>query len=247
MLDGPVSIFMGVGDLHDPAYDSFRYDVDFASFAKYHGPPHAPYDGESYNQRFNNTPLGHCDVSGMISDSMDDNCHVGSLIQPLFSLFALQYLLSLYPSDAFQGTKNQNAAIYTVGVAAIFATILALLVMYDFMVTRRQNRLMAAAKKTDAIVASLFPKEIRNKMMEDAQTEINAAAKRTNNVLNGVQEAGDKIKPANNGKPIADLFPETTIFFADIAGFTAWSSAREPAQVFTLLEVRFTLFLFRHV
>jgi class 3 adenylate cyclase len=33
-----------------------------------------------------------------------------------------------------------------------------------------------------------------------------------------------------------DLFPETTIMFADIAGFTAWSSAREPSQVFTLLE-----------
>ena len=37
-------------------------------------------------------------------------------------------------------------------------------------------------------------------------------------------------------KPIADLFPETTIMFADISGFTAWSSTREPSQVFTLLE-----------
>jgi Adenylate and Guanylate cyclase catalytic domain len=36
--------------------------------------------------------------------------------------------------------------------------------------------------------------------------------------------------------PIADLFPETTVMFADIAGFTAWCSVREPAQVFTLLE-----------
>jgi class 3 adenylate cyclase len=36
--------------------------------------------------------------------------------------------------------------------------------------------------------------------------------------------------------PRIDLFPETTIMFADIAGFTAWSSAREPSQVFTLLE-----------
>ena len=32
-------------------------------------------------------------------------------------------------------------------------------------------------------------------------------------------------------KPIADLFSEATIMFADIAGFTAWSSAREPGQV----------------
>jgi len=37
-------------------------------------------------------------------------------------------------------------------------------------------------------------------------------------------------------KPIADLFPNTTVLFADIAGFTAWSSVREPSQVFTLLE-----------
>jgi class 3 adenylate cyclase len=36
--------------------------------------------------------------------------------------------------------------------------------------------------------------------------------------------------------PIADLFPETTIMFADIAGFTAWSSEREPGEVFQLLE-----------
>jgi class 3 adenylate cyclase len=40
----------------------------------------------------------------------------------------------------------------------------------------------------------------------------------------------------STSKPIADLFPETTIMFADIAGFTAWSSTREPSHVFTLLE-----------
>jgi class 3 adenylate cyclase len=43
-------------------------------------------------------------------------------------------------------------------------------------------------------------------------------------------------------KPIADLFPETTILFADISGFTAWSSTREPTQVFTLLETIYRAF-----
>jgi hypothetical protein len=37
-------------------------------------------------------------------------------------------------------------------------------------------------------------------------------------------------------QPIADLFPETTLMFADMVGFTAWSSVREPSQVFILLE-----------
>jgi class 3 adenylate cyclase len=42
--------------------------------------------------------------------------------------------------------------------------------------------------------------------------------------------------------PIADLFPNTTVIFADIAGFTAWSSQREPPQVFTLLETLYRSF-----
>ena len=46
----------------------------------------------------------------------------------------------------------------------------------------------------------------------------------------------DMMGESDDDRPIADLFPETTIMFADIAGFTAWSSVREPSQVFTLLE-----------
>lgn len=37
-------------------------------------------------------------------------------------------------------------------------------------------------------------------------------------------------------EPIAEFFPAVTIMYADLSGFTAWSSTREPAQVFTLLE-----------
>jgi class 3 adenylate cyclase len=42
--------------------------------------------------------------------------------------------------------------------------------------------------------------------------------------------------------PIADLFTECTVMFADIAGFTAWSSVRDPCQVFTLLEAVYGAF-----
>jgi len=43
-------------------------------------------------------------------------------------------------------------------------------------------------------------------------------------------------------KPLAELFPDATVLFADIAGFTAWSSIREPSQVFILLESIFGVF-----
>eukprot|EP00977_Amphora_coffeiformis_P012581 scaffold3134_cov182-Amphora_coffeaeformis.AAC.18 len=41
---------------------------------------------------------------------------------------------------------------------------------------------------------------------------------------------------------IAELFPAATVMFADIAGFTAWSSIREADQVFSLLESIFQAF-----
>jgi hypothetical protein len=40
-------------------------------------------------------------------------------------------------------------------------------------------------------------------------------------------------------KPIADFFPQCTVCMADIAGFTSWSSEREPSQVFQLLQTVF--------
>ena len=55
--------------------------------------------------------------------------------------------------------------------------------------------------------------------------------------LNGLGDTG-----IQHDQPIADLFPYCTVMFADIAGFTAWSSAREPAQVFILLQTVYQSF-----
>jgi len=46
----------------------------------------------------------------------------------------------------------------------------------------------------------------------------------------------------DNNEPIADLFPYCTVMFADVAGFMAWSSTREPAQVFVLLQTLYQAF-----
>jgi class 3 adenylate cyclase len=58
------------------------------------------------------------------------------------------------------------------------------------------------------------------------------------NFLNDGKEEGT----AHGSAPIADLFTECTVMFADISGFTAWSSTREPGQVFTLLETVYGAF-----
>ena len=46
----------------------------------------------------------------------------------------------------------------------------------------------------------------------------------------------------DNTRPIAYLFPHTTVMLCDIVGFTSWSSQRDPEQVFTLLQAIFKSF-----
>ena len=51
-------------------------------------------------------------------------------------------------------------------------------------------------------------------------------AARIGGFLNG--HVGDA--NSDTAAPIADLFPHCTVFFGDIAGFTAWSSSRECVE-----------------
>ena len=106
---------------------------------------------------------------------------------------------------------------------------------------------MATATRTTAIVKSMFPKNVQDRIMEQVDQEVDAQNNKKNFAFgqskklkafltedNG--EVSGKASQTFGSKPIADLFPNCTVLFADIAGFTAWSSTREPAQVFILLQ-----------
>jgi len=121
--------------------------------------------------------------------------------------------LHLYPSPSLKQTHSTNRAmVWTSVVAMAFLVTSFCFLIYERLVTKRENTKNAALQ----VVASLFPKGVQDE------------------VLRGVQE-GHHGTP-DKGKVIASFFPATTILFADIAGFTAWSSTREPEQVFRLLE-----------
>jgi Adenylate and Guanylate cyclase catalytic domain len=119
--------------------------------------------------------------------------------------------------------------------------------MYDSFVRRRNTTMVHAAARSNAILSSLFPAQIRDRLF--AEKDEDAAAKTDRMNILSADELGKKWDNSNEvnellytSKPIADLFPETTILFADIVGFTAWSSVREPSQVFILLETLFRAF-----
>jgi class 3 adenylate cyclase len=127
----------------------------------------------------------------------------------------------------------------------------------SFFVIRRQATVLASAKRSNAIVGSLFPAGVRDRLMDGDGEGINLESllpkdflpmqtqkARIQSYLTGdptsdnMKQHGRPEAPSNilGSEPIADFFPATTILFADLAGFTAWSSSREPSQVFMLLE-----------
>jgi class 3 adenylate cyclase len=167
---------------------------------------------------------------------------------------ALLYSLSVYPSDEFMSLFVTNKpAIYTCLVAAIFVFTSAIFILYDIFVRRRQTKVMESAIQANAIVTSLFPESIRSRLMGriiprpgrgKKLEQVVAPKQQLRTMLKGLHRRASEIQKAadSSSEPIADFFPDTTVIFADIAGFTAWSSEREPAQVFQLLETVYRTF-----
>jgi class 3 adenylate cyclase len=108
---------------------------------------------------------------------------------------------------------------------------------------------------SNAIVLSLFPEAVKKQLMETQPRNqrlgdtlpkgklkafLNDGSK--NSIALGCENGDSDDFAVKNAKQIAELFPETTIMFADIAGFTGWASSREPSHVFTLLETLYGAF-----
>jgi class 3 adenylate cyclase len=111
-------------------------------------------------------------------------------------------------------------------------------VSYDCIVARRQRIVMDRAMASGAIVSSLFPEKVRNQLYEENQEKAKQVAN-SKDFMNNGGAGGNDIK---SSRPIADLFENTTILFADLVGFTAWSSKRTPVEVFELLEAIYSVF-----
>ena len=160
------------------------------------------------------------------------------------------YELFMYPTRNFENAVRKKSP-YVMGgmILLVFVFTSFAFMLFDCMVTRRQNKLLNTALRQNAIVNSLFPKNVQRKLMEQADATLEAAERNKNvkrrnltTFLNDDQRLQERKLDILDSKPIADLFPNTTIMFADISGFTAWSSAREPAAVFTLLETIYRAF-----
>jgi Adenylate and Guanylate cyclase catalytic domain len=205
-LEGNTPYYVGEGDLHDPRYDKTEKVVPF-------------YDLRA--PEITTKLPGHCLYS--------------------FHVYAT--------AELGAGHKKNIPTILTAVVAGAFFITAAAYFFYDWWcVRRRHEKVVGTAAQSDAIVSSLFPSTVRDRLYDDYCTQ-NANRYRTKSRLRSfMKDVTSEFDPQSKSdmadgdiiayktKPIADFFPDATVLFADIAGFTAWSSSRAPSQVFVLLE-----------
>ena len=122
-------------------------------------------------------------------------------------------------------------------MAFTFILVAAVFYIYDLLVQRRNEKIVVTAARSNAIVSSMFPDAIRDRLLHQ-NTVKSKQGHLKSFLMNGTDEESGNM----SSKPLADLFLETTVLFADICGFTAWSSVRDPTQVFSLLEAVYKAF-----
>eukprot|EP00980_Cylindrotheca_fusiformis_P003027 scaffold703_cov131-Cylindrotheca_fusiformis.AAC.4 len=199
---------------------------------------HAEYLGDS---DYHDPKYDDMNVDNVFVDlEIDESQLPGGVCVPTLTIH-------VYPSeDLEQSFHTTNAMVYTAIVAVIFIFTSLVFLLYDYFVRKRQTKVMERIMRQDKIVANIFPTAIRDRLYQN-QEEHNKQ-KRSKSLhqddFNGSFADLDYERGPNifGSAPVADLFPSITVIFADIVGFTAWSSAREPSQVFVLLETIYGAF-----
>ena len=127
-----------------------------------------------------------------------------------------QHTIRLFPSDLLKETYTNVAPIVYAGFVVFFFVLTAgVFILYDWLVERRQGKVMDTATRSNAIVSSLFPENVCGRLMAEA------------GVGSGGSVAGD-LDASDAGtdpeditrdqilttRPIADLFTDCTVLFA---------------------------------
>jgi len=173
------------------------------------------------------------------------------------------YKIRVYPTSTMKDEYiTPEPIIYTVAIIVVFLFTSSVFILYDCLVERRQRIVMDRAVKSGAVVSSLFPETVQDRLYNEQSTSHEkdedphnqSAARRHSRLLEHTamtimkrphndtlrlhhqNGSGDGSDHRLSTAPIADKFDKATIMFADLVQFTNWSSNRTPEEVFHLLE-----------
>lgn len=158
------------------------------------------------------------------------------------------YSFHLYLSSTFELEEEGSnlTLICVIALTVVFLIMAGVFYCFDRFIRRRNQVAISEAARSNALVSSLFPENVKERLFAERDKTFDDMQ-----ISSSHRRASTHGSPGSSAKhdvggfksrPIADLFPDTTILFADIVGFTAWSSVREPTQVFILLETIYRAF-----
>ena len=106
----------------------------------------------------------------------------------------------IYPSERKKDIyTSSDPIVFAVVAAMIFLFTSAAFVLYDFWVERRQKVVLKTAEQSTAIVSSLFPKTVRERMYNEKEQETESNRKRR------MFFTHDERDPTSGGLPIVSL------------------------------------------
>jgi hypothetical protein len=151
------AFYMGEGDFHDQRYSDMRVVVPFEEPKGF-----SNSSSSGNNAMSNQQPLFNNNSTK--TDDEDTNGTVGSC----------HYQFALYPTQEFEDSYHTNIPqVMTITVACIFSAMAISFILYDFMVHRRNSKLLKIAARSGAIVSSLFPSTVRDRLFAAKEEEKN--------------------------------------------------------------------------
>jgi hypothetical protein len=128
------------------------------------------------------------------------------------------YNITIYPSETFEAKyRSDDPNIFTYSVILLFLFTSCCFLGYDKLVTARQTKVMQSAAKSNAIISSLFPSNVRDRLYDgdvQAAQSFQPTKARLRNFLDDNEDPTNVSRHGCANKPIADLFTECTVMFA---------------------------------
>lgn len=210
-----------------PCNEMFTYQID-GSKVKYLG------IGDAHDAKYN-----HLAKTRKLMDLKTLSSSESYYSGPAFDESYCPYSLHLYPSDVMESDFTTNkGVIFMVSTILIFMFTSMVFYLYDWMVERRQSRVVSTARQSSALLSSLFPDTVRDQLYltQSENQKVKSNKWSFPAALIGAPTSDNHAVEQTNASPIAQLYTDTTVIFMDIVGFTHWSSTRQPCGVFELLE-----------
>ncbi len=134
-------------------------------------------------------------------------------------------VVHIAPSDEMvEASSTSTPIIYTAAIVGIFAIMAVFFWLYDRLTGKSYHDALNKVERSKNIVDSFFPSNIRDRVLNDRSQRTEAHSRGGNSSHRDEDDViEDLLQRSRHGlhnKPIADLHPNVTVLFADVANFT---------------------------